>query len=359
MQVFEHGQMRVYLLSLLEQGPRHGYDIIKALENRFQGLYAPSAGTVYPRLSKLEDEGLLERTEQGRKALYRITQAGRAEVTRRAEEIAELNTSLDAAAQRLAQDARYRIRTGAADLRTQLAAAAQAARTQAAESQPAESQPAESQPAESQPTEPQTAEAQAGESQSSAPRRDVDDVWARVTDSVSGSFAGARAGGNPLGDVEGLLRAFGGGRFPDADMVAQALRRMGMARASGQPSPPTDASTPQTTPRTEETLVQPDAAPGTDATEPEVVDAEVVEDQAGEAEVVDAEVVDAEAVEAEAVEAEAVEAETTEEPPLHNAPKGEGSRHDGFPTPGQVREIVEILKEAGTRIQAVLKEPRA
>lgn len=312
MQVFEHGQMRVYLLSLLAQGPRHGYDIIKALENRFQGLYAPSAGTVYPRLAKLEDEGLVERTDEGRKALYRITPAGRAEVARRAEEIVELDTSLDAAAQRLAQDARYRIRTGAADLRTQLAAAAQAARKHAAESQPAESQAADSPTAEPQP---------------SASRHEANDVWARVTDSVSGSFAGARAGANPLRDVEGLLRAFGGGAFPDADMVTQALRRMGMARtAGGQPSTPADATTPQTTPRTDETLAQPDAAPSPDD---------------------------------EVAQAEVVETETVGEPQRRDAPKGKGPQHDSFPTPGQVREIVEILKEAGTRIQAVLKEPRA
>ena len=61
MAVFAHGQMRLYLLALLNEGPRHGYEIIQSLEERFNGLYSPSAGTVYPRLAKLEEEGLVER----------------------------------------------------------------------------------------------------------------------------------------------------------------------------------------------------------------------------------------------------------------------------------------------------------
>lgn len=296
MQVFEHGQMRLYLLSLLAQGPRHGYDIIKALENRFEGLYSPSAGTVYPRLAKLEEEGLVERTDEGRKASYRITEPGRAEVARRIDEIAELNASLDASAQRLAQDVRYRVRTGAADLRTQLAAAAQAARKSAAEPPPSESQP-------------------------SGSRRDANDVWARVTDSVSDAFGGQRSGAHPLGDVEGLLRAFGGGTFPDADMVTQALRRMGMMRTTGQSSTATDSPEAKVESKVETKVDQPDGAPDPDA--------------------------------------EVIEAEVIEEPHLQEDPQGGGPRRDGFATPGQVREIVEILKDAGTRIQAVLKEPRA
>ena len=76
--VFAHGQLRLYLLALLNEGPRHGYEVIQDLEQRFNGLYSPSAGTVYPRLAKLEEEGLVERAEEGRKAIYRITDAGRA-----------------------------------------------------------------------------------------------------------------------------------------------------------------------------------------------------------------------------------------------------------------------------------------
>ena len=86
--VFAHGQLRLYLLALLNEGPRHGYEVIQDLEHRFNGLYSPSAGTVYPRLAKLEEEGLVERTDEGRKAVYRITEAGRAEHARLAQELA-------------------------------------------------------------------------------------------------------------------------------------------------------------------------------------------------------------------------------------------------------------------------------
>ena len=47
--VFAHGQLRLYLLALLEQRPMHGYEVITALSDRFGGTYRPSAGTIYPR----------------------------------------------------------------------------------------------------------------------------------------------------------------------------------------------------------------------------------------------------------------------------------------------------------------------
>ncbi len=56
--VFSHGRLRLYLLRLLEEGPKHGYELIRLLENRFHGLYAPSAGTIYPRLARMEADGL-------------------------------------------------------------------------------------------------------------------------------------------------------------------------------------------------------------------------------------------------------------------------------------------------------------
>ena len=64
--VFAHGRLRLYLLKLLDEAPRHGYEVIRLLEERFQGLYAPSAGTVYPRLAKLEAEGLVTPHHRGR-----------------------------------------------------------------------------------------------------------------------------------------------------------------------------------------------------------------------------------------------------------------------------------------------------
>jgi DNA-binding HxlR family transcriptional regulator len=75
------------LLNLLDESPRHGYDLMQALSDRTGGTYTPSAGTIYPRLSKLEEEGLVTKTVDGRKTVYAITEAGRAEVAARAHEL--------------------------------------------------------------------------------------------------------------------------------------------------------------------------------------------------------------------------------------------------------------------------------
>ena len=80
--VFSHGDLRLYLLNLLDEGPRHGYDIMQALSDRTGGTYTPSAGTVYPRLAKLEEEGLVTKSVDGRKTVYEITDAGRADSVR-------------------------------------------------------------------------------------------------------------------------------------------------------------------------------------------------------------------------------------------------------------------------------------
>lgn len=126
--VFAHGQLRLYLLALLDEGPRHGYEVIRALEERFGGLYSPSAGTVYPRLAKLEEEGLVQRSDEGRKAMYRITDAGRAEVAARQPDVADLQQDLEHSVRELAQQVRRRVHGGATDLRAELAAAAKEAR---------------------------------------------------------------------------------------------------------------------------------------------------------------------------------------------------------------------------------------
>jgi DNA-binding PadR family transcriptional regulator len=131
MAVFAHGQMRLYLLALLNEGPRHGYEIIQSLEERFNGLYSPSAGTVYPRLAKLEEEGLVERTEDGRKGTYRITEAGRSEVAAREFDLADLQQDLDHSVRELAQEVRQRVHGSTANLREELKAAAKQARATA------------------------------------------------------------------------------------------------------------------------------------------------------------------------------------------------------------------------------------
>ena len=81
--VFAHGHLRLYLLSTLATRPTHGYELIRALGSRFGGTYIPSAGTIYPRLAKLEDEGLVTKSTDGRKTVCEITDAGRAELEAR------------------------------------------------------------------------------------------------------------------------------------------------------------------------------------------------------------------------------------------------------------------------------------
>jgi DNA-binding PadR family transcriptional regulator len=130
--VFAHGALRLYLLALLESGPKHGYELIKALKERFGGTYSPSAGTIYPRLGKLEEEGLVATEAFGRRTNYRITPAGLAELNLRREELAAVEQEISASVRRLADNLREDIRSNMRGLRADLAATAEAARAGAA-----------------------------------------------------------------------------------------------------------------------------------------------------------------------------------------------------------------------------------
>ncbi|MEU1011422.1 PadR family transcriptional regulator [Streptomyces sp. NPDC005890] len=126
--VFAHGRLRLYLLKLLDEAPRHGYEVIRLLEERFQGLYAPSAGTVYPRLAKLEAEGLVRHTTEGGRKVYAITDAGRAELADRSGELADLELEIRESVAELAAEMRADVRGAAGDLRREMRAAASEAR---------------------------------------------------------------------------------------------------------------------------------------------------------------------------------------------------------------------------------------
>ncbi|MGK5631807.1 helix-turn-helix transcriptional regulator [Streptomyces sp. URMC 123] len=126
--VFAHGRLRLYLLKLLDEAPRHGYEVIRLLEERFQGRYAPSAGTVYPRLAKLEAEGLVTHATEGGRKVYSITEAGRAELRDRQGELAELELEIHESVAELAAEIREEVRGSADDLRRELRAAAKEAR---------------------------------------------------------------------------------------------------------------------------------------------------------------------------------------------------------------------------------------
>jgi DNA-binding PadR family transcriptional regulator len=73
---FGRGDLKYVILDLLKEQPRHGYDIIRALEDRFHGFYSPSPGSVYPTLQLLEDQGYVTSTEQDGKRIYTITDEG-------------------------------------------------------------------------------------------------------------------------------------------------------------------------------------------------------------------------------------------------------------------------------------------
>ncbi|KAB5606029.1 PadR family transcriptional regulator [Bifidobacterium jacchi] len=125
--IFAHGQMRLYLLSMLAESPMHGYELMQAIEQRFDGAYVPSAGTIYPRLAKLADDGLITRETVGRKTIYAITDKGRAELAERREEADRLESDIDSSVRRLADRLRAGIRDSMWSLKTDLTYASSAA----------------------------------------------------------------------------------------------------------------------------------------------------------------------------------------------------------------------------------------
>ena len=72
------GDLRLIALALIAEQPRHGYEIIKVLEDRTAGWYSPSPGIVYPTLTYLEETGYVAGQAEGAKKLYTITEEGRA-----------------------------------------------------------------------------------------------------------------------------------------------------------------------------------------------------------------------------------------------------------------------------------------
>jgi DNA-binding PadR family transcriptional regulator len=84
---FRSGEVRLALLSLLSERPAHGYELMRQLEERSGRLYRASAGTVYPVLQQLQDEGMVSVDDQDGKKVYSLTDAGRAEVADHADEI--------------------------------------------------------------------------------------------------------------------------------------------------------------------------------------------------------------------------------------------------------------------------------
>lgn len=89
--VFDSGELKLVLLKLIEEQPRHGYDLIREIEERTGGAYAPSPGVIYPTLTLLDDMGLIaQAVSEGAKKQFAITETGAAEVLAKADEIALL-----------------------------------------------------------------------------------------------------------------------------------------------------------------------------------------------------------------------------------------------------------------------------
>jgi DNA-binding PadR family transcriptional regulator len=87
---FGPGEVRLALLALVAEGPSHGYELMKKLEERSAGVYRASAGTVYPTLQQLEDEGLIGSEMQDGRRIYRMTEAGLRELERREDAVRDI-----------------------------------------------------------------------------------------------------------------------------------------------------------------------------------------------------------------------------------------------------------------------------
>lgn len=94
--------LQLILLALLAQRPRHGYDLIKAIEEHSNGFYAPSPGVIYPALTYLEEAGETQSVAEGTRKLYQLTDAGRArleqartDVDAMLEQLKELGRGMD------------------------------------------------------------------------------------------------------------------------------------------------------------------------------------------------------------------------------------------------------------------------
>ena len=95
--MFDPGALRLVVLGLIAEAPRHGYDIIKALEARFGGAYSPSPGSIYPMLQMLEEADLVTSVAEGNKRLYTITEVGRTYLGENAVDLGRIQAQLDEA----------------------------------------------------------------------------------------------------------------------------------------------------------------------------------------------------------------------------------------------------------------------
>lgn len=95
--MFDSGELRLVLLKLIADQPRHGYDLIRAIEELTHGAYAPSPGVVYPTLTMLQDMDLIEEAKgEGSRKAFQITPEGKEHLAEKEEEIEDLLGRLEA-----------------------------------------------------------------------------------------------------------------------------------------------------------------------------------------------------------------------------------------------------------------------
>jgi DNA-binding PadR family transcriptional regulator len=122
--IFRHGRLRLYLLKLLDEAPRHGYEVIRLLQDRFMGVYSPSPGTIYPRLARLEEDGLVTHDEVDGRKVYRITEKGREEIRSRLDDLSELEDELTESVRDIAREVSEDVRDTVRSLREEITWAA-------------------------------------------------------------------------------------------------------------------------------------------------------------------------------------------------------------------------------------------
>ena len=118
--MFDGDELRLLLLKLIADAPRHGYDLIRDIEERTGGAYAPSAGVVSPTLGMLDDMGLIEAVSEGSRKQFAATEAGRAHLEERAEEVTALLERLEALGEERARVDRGPVRRATANLHSVL-----------------------------------------------------------------------------------------------------------------------------------------------------------------------------------------------------------------------------------------------
>jgi DNA-binding PadR family transcriptional regulator len=118
--VFDHGDLRFILLSMIAAKPAHGYDLIKALEERMGGGYSPSPGVIYPTLTMLEEQGYASVTAADGKKLYQATEVGMAFLKANQRAVDTIQARIDAIARERSVVADPRIIRAIENLKTAL-----------------------------------------------------------------------------------------------------------------------------------------------------------------------------------------------------------------------------------------------